>query len=138
MAAVPVTIVGIQTDELGSRNVTITGMASLTGVGVGGGPVIPPGSLPHPEHPIVIPPTPPSDAHPEHPIVIPPDVWPNPPDPDAPHPEHPIVIPPPPEIGDGTPPLQAKVVWVPPGYPSSGWNVIFIPTGEHPAPGRRR
>jgi hypothetical protein len=60
MAAVPVTIVGIQTDDSGeSKNVTIIGMASITGLGVGGGPIFPPTPPPHPEHPIVIPDPPP-------------------------------------------------------------------------------
>lgn len=135
MAAVPVTIVGILTTDQGSTNATMVGMASLTGLGVGGGPIMPPSDA-HPEHPIVLPPGRPIDpgAHPEHPIVIPPTIWPDPPEGTAPHPEHPIVIPPPPDIPNA-PPLQAKIVWVPPGYPNSGWNVIYVPTGEHPAPG---
>jgi hypothetical protein len=71
MAAVPITIIGIQTDEQGSRNVTITGMASITGLGVGGGPITPPPAKP--THPIVLPGDPSwgSDPHPTHPIVLP-------------------------------------------------------------------
>jgi hypothetical protein len=63
MAAVQITINGTQTDEMGTRQVTIIGAATLTGLGIGGGPM-PPGSggggggnfpniPPHPEHPIV-------------------------------------------------------------------------------------
>jgi hypothetical protein len=40
MAAIPITIVGIQTSDDGtSGNVTIVGMASITGLSVGGGPM---------------------------------------------------------------------------------------------------
>lgn len=144
MAAVPVTIIGIQTDELGSRNVTITGMASLTGVGVGGGPIMPgqppsiwPGGKP--THPIVLPPEGgppsiwPSPGHPEHPIYLPPGIWPNPPEGQAPIPEHPIVIPPPPGVQG--PDLEVKVIW----HPEQGWMVVLVPTGPTPTPsGRQR
>lgn len=43
MAAVPITLVGIETKDDGSSGqVTIVGMASITGLGVGGGPIKPP------------------------------------------------------------------------------------------------
>ena len=130
MAAVPVTIIGTLTGKDGSENVTIIGMASLTGLSVGGGPIT---DEPHPEHPIAPGGKPPSiwpsPGHPAHPIVIPPDVWPTPPNPDGPHPEHPIVIPPPSEL-PGAPPLQVKVVW----GPQVGWQVVLVPTGPHPSP----
>lgn len=116
MAAVPVTIIGTMTDKDGSQNVTITGMASLTGLDVGGGPIMPP-----------------SDAHPEHPIYLPPGIWPNPPEGQAPLPEHPIVIPPPIPVPPDTPPVQVKVIWT----PTNGWAVVLVPTGEHPAPSGR-
>jgi hypothetical protein len=52
MAAVPITIVGIETKDDGtSGQVTIVGMASLTGLGVGGGPS-PGGKPPRPWGPI--------------------------------------------------------------------------------------
>lgn len=138
MAAVPITINGIQTDENGSRNVTIVGMASLTGVGVGGGPILggePPSIWPspgHPAHPIA-PPVGiwPSPGHPAHPIELPPivpggppvSIWPG-------VPSHPIVLPPPPteglEPGGGKPP-PADGGW---GYhPVFGW-------GYFPGPGQ--
>ena len=72
MAAIEVTITGMLYDKLARtmQNVVLIGEASLTGLGVGGGPVIPPppsgGAPPHPEHPIY------PGAHPEHPIVNPP------------------------------------------------------------------
>lgn len=62
MAAVPITIIGIVTNSSGqSDQVTLVGLAHITGLGVGGGPIIPPTTTPpdaHPEHPIVIPPPP--------------------------------------------------------------------------------
>lgn len=122
MAAVGVTISGILYDKKAKtqQNVALIGAISLTGIGVGGGPIIPGG--------------PPSDAHPEHPIVIPPTIWPDPPEGVAPHPEHPIVIPPP--AGVEGPGLEVQVVWT----AETGWAVILVPTGTHPAPsggGRR-
>lgn len=81
MAAIPITIVGIETrDDGSSGNVTIVGMASITGLGVGGGPIIPPaGPPPHPEHPIAgwpgsgFPDKPGYPPTVEHPIVLPPE-----------------------------------------------------------------
>ena len=66
MAAVEVTISGVLYDKYSrtTRPVVLIGEASLTGVGVGGGPM-PPGQG--------------GDAHPEHPIYYPPHIW-GPPD----------------------------------------------------------
>lgn len=95
-----------------------------------------PGPLPHPEHPIAPggpPPTIwPSPGHPAHPIYLPPGIWPNPPEGQAPLPEHPIVIPPPDTAPPGTPPLEVKVAWT----PATGWVVVLVPTGPHPAPSK--
>jgi hypothetical protein len=113
MAAIPITIVGIETrDDGSSGNVTIIGMASITGVGVGGGPIIPPPSQP------------PSGAHPEHPIWGPPGIN---------FPDKPGY---PPTVGGGpilpTPPLPPEVTQPQPGDPpvlmpppagSGGWPV---------------
>jgi hypothetical protein len=130
MSAVPITIIGAETDANGSRNVTIVGMANITGLEVGGGPMPGGPSGAHPAHPIYYP-----DAHPEHPIVIPPEIWPNPPEGTAPHPEHPIVIPPPEGLPDGTPPVEIKTIWT----PENGWQLVLVPTGDHVTPsGRRR
>ena len=48
MAAVEVTITGMLYDKLArtSQNVVLIGEASLTGLGIGGGPIIPPGQPP--------------------------------------------------------------------------------------------
>jgi len=68
MAEVPVTLNGVLYDLYGrtTERVVFIGQGSLTGLGVGGGPVYPsrppgqpgwgPEPPPHPEHPIVMPP----------------------------------------------------------------------------------
>ena len=69
MAAVPVTlaVVVYPKDKSGDPYpATIVGYAWATGLGVGGGPVMPPNV---PAHPIVIPPAAP--GVPTHPIVLP-------------------------------------------------------------------
>ena len=84
MAAVEITISGALYDKLNrtTQAVLLVGEATLTGLGVGGGPIIPPpgnppgqppgiwgGPIdPYPGHPL-----PPSGLHPAHPIVLPPD-----------------------------------------------------------------
>lgn len=109
MAAIPVTISGVLFDKLArtQQNVVLIGAASRTGLGVGGGPIIP-----------------------DTPVELPPGIWPDPPEGQAPHPEHPIVIPPPPGV-DG-PPIEAVTIWT----PDTGWAVIFVPTGEHVTPSK--
>jgi hypothetical protein len=151
MAAVPVTLVGILTSEDGgSVNVTFNGIASLAGLGVGGGPS-PGGPPPHVEHPIppvvgggpIYPPgggggLPPwAPGHPEHPI--PPTVWPNPPPagganppwwPGYPaHPIPPMVWPEPPII-EGPARIEWKTTW----SPDQGWQVVGIITPDVPHP----
>lgn len=131
MSSVPITIIGTMTDKETSQNVTIVGMAQITGLEVGGGPMPGgpgrPGIWPggHPEHPIVLPP--------DH-LPLPPGIWPDPPEGQAPLPEHPIVIPPPPGISG--PQLEVKTIWT----PESGWQIVLVPTGDHvtPSSGRRR
>jgi hypothetical protein len=96
MGAVPVTISGVIYPKGKSADdqpeaVTIIGYAWATGLGVGGGPIIPPGV--HPEHPIVLPPTPP--AEPTHPIVLPEPPTTVPPD----VPSDPSIVKPPPPGG---------------------------------------
>lgn len=128
MAAIPITITGVLTDKEGSQNVTLAGIASITGLEVGGGPIQPPSIWPspgHPAHPIAPGGPPP---YPAHPIVLPPGIWPDPPEGTAPHPEHPIVIPPPPGV-DG-PSVEVKVGWT----EQTGWFVVLVPTGDHVAP----
>lgn len=105
MAAVPLTIVGIETREDGtSGSVTIVGMASITGLGVGGGPIMPPGKPPG------IWPGPGDPDYPGKPPSQPPSIWPNPPEGIAPHPEHPIVIPVPPDSPNVPPPGSPPVI----------------------------
>lgn len=144
MAAVPITIVGILTTGDGnSQNATMVGMASLTGLGVGGGPMPPVGIWPspgHPAHPIAPGGPPPGlwpGGHPEHPIVLPPDkppevpppsVWPNPPEGIAPTPEHPIYYPKP------EPPAGTLITWKAVWTEATGWLVVGVPNVPHPVP----
>jgi hypothetical protein len=121
MAAVEVTISGLLYDKLNrtTQNVVLIGEATPTGLGVGGGPIIPP--IQPPDKPPAFP------GRPAHPIALPGDPWWG-----DPHPAHPIVLPPdcppgmkppePPKPGDPTTP-------VPPPPGSSGWpvNPIVVP-----------
>lgn len=119
MAAVEVTISGVLYDKTArtTQPVVLIGEASLTGLGVGGGPIIPPGQ-------------PPSGGG------GPPGIW----GPTDPRPTPPIAnvpgLPPttdPPPIDPNTPPVQWKTLWT----PTEGWVVVGIvnPQGPHPAPG---
>lgn len=67
MAAVELTISGVMYDKVNrtTQNVVIFGEASLTGLGVGGGPIIPPGQPPGIWGP--------NDPRPSPPIYIPPE-----------------------------------------------------------------
>ena len=122
MAAVPITIVGTLTgkatkegDVSATEQVTIHGLASITGLEVGGGPAKPPlgfwGGVAPPYVDIGFPGPQP---HPEHPIVLPPDL--------------PPTLPPPDER-----PIDWKVAWT----PVTGWVVIGVPTGPHPTPSKK-
>lgn len=119
MASVPVTLDGVVYDLLNrtTQRVVFIGQASLTGLGVGGGPVIPdappPGGPPgQPIHPIWGPPgfSPPGAG-------MPPGIWGGP------------VLPP--EGGGGGSPVFP--IWGPPGIslpPGSG----YPPVAGHPLP----
>lgn len=133
MAAINVTLVGLGNGE----PFTFVGLASLTGLGVGGGPILPPEGPgtwppqrpPHPSHPIV---TPPPGAG-EKPPVPPPSIW--PPGPGIDFPSHPIVIPPP--VDPDKPPVippGSLITWTPVWTPDDGWQVIGIPNVPHPSP----
>lgn len=135
MAAVELTFSGVLYDKYNrtTQNVVLIGEASLTGVGVGGGPIIPPGQPPsggHPEHPIFYPP------YPSHPIYNPggppgssppgfwgggmgPGVKPQPPTEQPPEPIE--------------PPVEWKAVWA---GPEQGWVVVGIPNVPHPTPSK--
>lgn len=129
MSAVDVTITGILFDRINrtTQNVTLIGEAVLTGLGVGGGPVIPepqpPGIWPSPGHP----------AHPIAPGGRPPSIWPSPG-----RPEHPIVLPPevppiptepPPDGGDKPPPESGG--W---GYVSEWSQWGYFPASDAAQP----
>ena len=118
MAAIEVTISGVLYDKLNrtTQQVVLIGEATYTGLGIGGGPIIPPTqppidpNAPRPSHPIMLPGMPGwgDDLKPTHPIVLPPDSVP----PDCKPPT-------PPNPGDPTTP-------VPPPAGSSGWPVQNI------------
>lgn len=86
MSAVEVTITGLLYDRANrtTQNVVLIGEATLTGLGVGGGPIIPPGgggsppgiwgpTDPRPTPPIYIPPTIPTEPPPDGGDKPPPD-----------------------------------------------------------------
>lgn len=123
MASVEVTISGVLWDKAtkSGRAVLIVGEGSLTGLGVGGGPIIPPESGGGENPPgIWGPPGP----WPTPPIAFPPGTWPGQ---NPPHPAHPIVLPPeqvPPDMKPPAPPQPGDPTTpVPPPAGSAGWPV---------------
>lgn len=105
MAAVPVIITGIcarrdKTEE--PYPVTITGIAQIAGLEVGGGPILP---------------EPPDEKPPEPPLTI----WPKPGDPDMPFPEPPI-----PPIDPPAAPVIPHEGWNWSAL-KSGWYYIYVP-----------
>ena len=135
MAAVPVTITGVLFDKYArtSQLVTLMGEATITGLGVGGGPMPPQGPV-DPSYGI------PEGGKPTHPIYYPPHIW-GPPDmppgfwggglgpgvkPQPPIPPKPTE---PPEDGVGKPP-PPEGGW---GYhPEYGWG--YFPPSTEPSP----
>lgn len=128
MAAIEVTISGVLYDKLSRtmRPVVLIGEASLTGVGVGGGPIIPPGGGGEPPLGIWGPPD------------MPPGFWGGGMGPGVkpqPKPEHPIVIPepptePPPGGGEAVKPPPEDGGW---GYfPEYGWG--YFPKASSSGP----
>jgi hypothetical protein len=128
MAAIPITIVGTLTSgakDGGSEQVTLVGIASLTGLEVGGGPM--PGGPPlgfwggrPPEYVDIGGPPPqpgiwPSPGVPTHPIVLPPDL--------------PPTLPPPDDR-----PIEWKAAWT----PTTGWVVVGVPQGPVPTPSKKK
>jgi hypothetical protein len=108
MAYVPVTINGVaypKNKKDPPMPVTIVGYAWVTGLSVGGGPVIPPEQLP--------PPGSGGFPHPDHTLPG-----------DLPSPSHPIVLPPvdvpPPEI-----PTDPSVPKPPPADGGWGWSPVY-------------
>lgn len=124
-----VTITGVLYDKVNrtSQNVVLIGDAYITGLTIGGGPIIPPG-----QPPLGI--WGPTDPRPTPPIPIypggtpnPPVIWPGPgvpPEGQAPIPSHPIALP-----GDPWWPPTAPPTMPPPGSPP-----VIIPGGTpvHP------
>lgn len=138
MAAVEVTITGMLYDKLArtTQNVVLIGDATLTGLGVGGGPLpggpgqppggggSPPGTWGGSGQPF---PTPPIANVPGVPGYRPPgSIWPNPPEGSAPLPEHPIALP-----GDPWWPPDAPQA---PQLPPPGSPPVIVPgtTPVHP------
>ena len=127
MAHVPVTINGVAFPK-DKKNppfpVTIVGYAWITGLSVGGGPIVPPDEVPPVEPPLVI--------------------WGGPFDP--PHVEHPIVLPDPPvppENPPEGPPPKPHEGWnfnngSNPEYPNVGWYYVYIPPPGTATPKRPR
>lgn len=118
MAAIEVTISGVYYDKLSrsTRPCVIIGEASLTGLEIGGGPIIPP-SRP----PVGIWPNPPEGQAPipSHPIALPGDPW---------WPKPPIDPPQPPDVGKPPPP-EGGWGW----HPEYGWG-YFPGTGPVAGP----
>ena len=139
MAAVEVTISGVLFDKVNrtTQNVVLVGEASLTGLGVGGGPVIPPSggggsppgiwgpTDPRPGNPISGIPGLPGYEPPSRPPII----W----GPDDPRPQPPIELPPdlPPTLPDQRP-IDWKAAWT----PETGWIVVGIPNVPVPTPSK--
>lgn len=133
MAAVEVTISGVLFDKLArtSRPVVLIGEATLTGLGVGGGPMPPgegggqPPGIWGPGDPFPTPPIANVPGVPGYrPPGSPPGIWPGPGP--LPHPEHPIVLPPeqvPPDQQPPETPPPGSVTPVPPPAGSAGWPV---------------
>jgi hypothetical protein len=154
MAAVPVEIRATLYDlqSKSSREVFIQGMAALTGLGVGGGPIIPPsnggqppvdwgpGGPPHPAFPIWGGPGAGFPDKPGYPPVvgggpiIPPNVPPGLQPPAPPNPGDPTTIVPPPA---GSPGWPVQPIAIPPyiivNYPGVGPVVVAPPAQAPPS-----
>lgn len=139
MAGVEVTISGVIWDKQlkAGRPVTIIGEAILTGLGVGGGPIMPPegGGGSGPVDPGYGKPMPPDMIWGGRPgpgpgggwVPKPPGIWGGPIDP---YPGHPLPEPPGKPEEPIQPPIDWKVVW----HPTEGWLVVGIPNVLHPTP----
>jgi hypothetical protein len=132
MAAVPITIdPAVVTDANGQTLMSgkIVGMASITGLGIGGGPIIPPDK---PDPPNVIwpgpgplPPLPGGGEHPSHPIALPGDPWwPTNPPPTIPPPGSPPVVVGGDQVVNPITPPPAIIV----DYPGVGKVLVPLPT----------
>ena len=120
MSAVPIQISGVLYDKTArtQQSVVLVGSASIVGLSVGGGPIVPPEEVPPGggQPPVIWP----SPGVPTHPIVLPPPGT----------PAHPIVLPPEPPTSPGSP---AFPIWGPPGvdFPDVPG---YPPVAGHPLP----
>jgi len=143
MGAVPVTLTGMMSHADGStENVTFVGLASLTGFGVGGGPILPPDQPPGtqppgtPIHPIWGPPgfNPPGPG-------MPPGIWGGPIIPTPPLPPDVEVPPPgsPPVVVQGDHPVNPIVAppYIVVNYPGVGQVLVPLPVPTTPAPAKK-
>lgn len=125
MAGVPITFRGMMYPKdktVKPYPFTALGVAEITGLSVGGGPILPP------------------DVPIEPPIEPPLTIWPNPPEGVAPHPEHPIVLPDPIKPPEHPPASPEKPHpgwnWKPstPNSPQAGWYFLYVPGAGAPQP----
>jgi len=114
MAAVPVTLNGVLYDLYNrtTQRVIFFAEASLSDVGIGGGPIFGGGAPGVPAHPIVPPGGYPEPGHP----IVPPGGYPKP--------EHPIVIPDPPVDPPPVDPGTDPGVGVKPPPDDGGWGYV--------------
>jgi hypothetical protein len=123
MTAIAVTIVGSTTGPDGiSVPVTIAGNLTVTGLGIGGGPIIPPDV-----------PTVPPGGEPQFPIVLPPGTPPF--NPEAPE-GYPPMIGGGPIVPDIPPDPSKPPLFIPVWLPGTGW--VVIPGFPVPTPSGRR
>lgn len=126
MADVPITFRGMmypRDKSLAPYPFTALGVANITGLSVGGGPILPPDEVP----PIEPPGEPPLE------------IWPGPGPifPIEPHPEHPIFLPDP-----ILPPVDPPAAPVPPhegwnwSHAKAGWYYLYVPGPTDPGPHR--
>lgn len=135
MAEVPIQISGVLYDKTArtEQSVVLMGKASIIGLSVGGGPIIPPDTgdggkppgtwggagEPMPTPPIHIPPTTLPD--------LPTGIW----GPNDPRPTPPIYLPEP------KPPSGSLIDWKAVWSPDTGWIVVGTPNVPHPAPSKK-
>jgi len=147
MTEVPIQISGVLYDKTArtQQSVVLMGKASIMGLSVGGGPIVPPEEGGGPVYPVQ-----PLPPYPAHPIVLPPDPPPVEGQPPG-QPTFPIWGPPGVELppGSGYPPVaghplpptgteppkpidnwEAKAFWT----PATGWGVVIVPVGGQPIP----
>lgn len=124
MSSVPVTIRGMmypRDKSVKPYPFTCLGVAEITGLQVGGGPILPPDEVPEPDPPLVIWGGP-IDPYPDHGLPMP-------------QPPIPPINPPNP-----VPPPHEGWNWKPatPDNPNTGWYYLFVPGEGDPQPHKRK